>query len=81
MRIIIEEGDSNFAATHYAQYRWAKPESFSDVSFYVYGRKLAILIFEHDDVYICVIPNKRVANAYRKQFNMAWELAYEPNTP
>lgn len=79
MRIIIEEGDRNFRATHYAQYRWAKPESFSDVSFYVYGSKLAILIFEEEDVYICVIPNQRVADAYRKQFNITWEMAIDPD--
>ena len=80
MRIIIEEGDTNFRATKYAQYRWANKEQFSDISFYVYGDRLAILIFEKDDVYISVIPNSRVANAYRKQFDMAWKLAHDPDT-
>lgn len=80
MRIIIQEDDMNFRASKYAQYKWASKDKFSDISFYVYGDKLAILIFEDDDVYITVMPNKRVAEAYRKQFNMAWEMAHEPVT-
>ena len=79
MRIIIEQGDKNFRATKYAQYRWAGKEQFSDISFYVYGDRLAILIFEDNDVYITVVPNRRVADAYRKQFNLAWETAHEPD--
>ena len=80
MRIITREGDPNVRATKYAQYKWAKNENFSDVPFYVYGDKLAVLIFEEDEAYICVIPNKKVADAYRKQFDVSWRLAYEPDT-
>lgn len=78
MRILIEEGDNNFRATKYAKYRWVKKESFSNVPFYVYGDKLAILMFEDDNVYVCVLPNAKVADAYRKQFDITWEQGYEP---
>lgn len=78
MRIIIEEGDKNFKASTYATYRWASKEDFADISFYVYGDCLGILIFEEEDVYINVIPNRRVATAYRKQFDLAWDAARDP---
>lgn len=78
MKIIVEEGDDFFTATKYAEYRWAKKEKFSNASFYVYGNKLAILLFEPENVFVYVINEKRIADEYRKQFGTLWEQADEP---
>ncbi len=80
MKIIVEEGDDFFTATKYAEYRWAQKEKFSNASFYVYGDKLAILLFEPDNVFVYVIDEKRVADEYRRQFDTLWEQAYEPKS-
>lgn len=80
MKIIVEEEDNFFTATEYAEYRWAKKEKFSNASFYVYGNKLAILLFEPENVFVYVIDEKRIADEYRKQFGTLWEQAYEPKS-
>lgn len=78
MKIIVQEGDEFFTATKYAEYRWAKEDQFSNASFYVYGDKLAILLFKEDNVFVYVIEEKRVADEYRRQFAKLWEQADEP---
>lgn len=78
MRILIEEGDTLMPGKNFASYRWVKNADFQDVPFYVYGDRLAIMIFEPDDVYICVIQNQRVADAYRAQFDISWNMAIVP---
>lgn len=78
MRLLSKEGDTFMPATGYASYRWISEEQFKDIPFYVYGDRLAIMIFGKDDVYISVIHDQRVADAYRMQFNFAWEHAKDP---
>ena len=76
-KILIEEGDDYFAAGKYAEYRWVAKEEFSDVPFYVYGDKLAIVLFGKEaSVYI--LENKEIADAYRRQFSVLWERAKVP---
>jgi DNA-binding XRE family transcriptional regulator len=59
----------------YRQYRWFTQQQSGNVPFYVYGDKLAILIFGKDDVSIVVISSTPVAKAYREQFDVLWQLA------
>lgn len=76
-KCLIEEGDDYFAAGKYAEYRWVPKEEFANVPFYVYGDKLAILLFGKDaSVYI--LDNAEIANAYRAQFNVLWGRAKQP---
>lgn len=72
-KILIQEGDKHQVAD-YAQYRFVKPENFSSVPFYIYGNKSAIILFEAD-VAVYIIENKEIADAQRKQFNLAWNAA------
>jgi len=78
MRLLSREGDTYMPARGYASYRWITEEQFKDIPFYVYGDRLAIMIFSKDDVYINVIRDKRVADAYRAQFDLAWNQAKDP---
>ena len=76
-KVWLQEGDTNFAASEYAQYRWLKKEQFSSVPFYVYGDKYAMILFE-TDVTVYVLQNEKIANAQRQQFNVAWEVSILP---
>lgn len=76
-KILIKEGDYNFVGSSYAEYRWVPKEQFFSVPFYVYGDKLAFLLFR-DEVTIHVIDNADIAAAQRLQFNMAWGNAIVP---
>jgi transcriptional regulator with XRE-family HTH domain len=76
-KILIREGDDYFAAGKYAEYRWVPEQEFSNVPFYVYGDRLAILIFDKEaSVYI--LKNKKIADAYRRQFSVLWNRAIKP---
>lgn len=76
-KVIIKEGDDYFAAGKYAEYRWIAAEEFSNVPFYVYGDKLAIILFEKE-VSVYVLENKNIADAYRIQFNTLWMRSKKP---
>lgn len=73
-KILVEEGDHHHVAS-YAEYRSVKRENFSTVPFYVYGDKMAIILFSEDDVSIYIIENKEIADAQRKQFDVIWAAA------
>lgn len=76
--ILTQEGDTFFKASQsYAEYRWVKKEFFASVPFYVYGKKLAIMLFTTQPVVI-VLDYSAVAEAYRSQFHAMWELAIVP---
>lgn len=73
-RIIICEGDELKIAT-YADYKKSRSEHFGSVPFYVYGNKLALILFEEKNVTIYILENKKIADAQRKEFNLSWENA------
>lgn len=76
-KILIKEGDTNFVASNYATYRWISANHFQTVPFYVYGEKLAFLLFG-ESVTIHLIENAEIAAAQRVQFNLAWEKSSPP---
>lgn len=77
-RILLKEGDTYFLATpDYSQYKWIPSTFFSSVPFYVYGQKLAILLFDAEPTVI-VLEYPSVAEAYRLQFELFWDMAKEP---
>lgn len=75
IKILIQEGDRHFTVPEYAEYRWTPQDRFSEIPFYVYGSKLAIILFESDNVSISIIDNPKIAEAYKKQFNVMWDQA------
>lgn len=77
-RILVREGDDYFLATpDFGQYRWIPASFFSSVPFYVYGQKLAILLFDAEPTVI-VLDYPSVAQAYRMQFDAFWAISKEP---
>ena len=79
VRIIVKEGDVNFPAQAYSQYKWFPKEMFNDKSFYSYHDRLAFINFKNDDVEIIVIKQPAFAEGYRALFLIAWEnFAIEP---
>lgn len=71
-KILVKKGDDFFSASEYAEYRWLPEDLFSFVPFYVYGEKLAILLFE-DTPTVIVLEYKAVSEAYRIQFKVLWD--------
>lgn len=60
----------------YREYRLRSQNDTANVPFYVYGDKLAVLIFEGDQPpQIVVILSALVAKAYREQFEAMWKTA------
>jgi transcriptional regulator with XRE-family HTH domain len=73
-KILIKEGDNYTPGAGYAEYKWIPQELFSSVPFYVYGQKLAIMIFENEPS-IIVLQYPTAADAYRIQFYDMWNRA------
>ena len=73
MRIIVQEGDWNFPAKSYSQYKWFPEASFNDKSFYSYHDKLAFLNFKEDDVEIVIMRQPEFAEGYRTMFRICWD--------
>lgn len=76
-RIMLKEGDNYFPASEYAKYRWLPKAQFSSVPFYVFGKKLAIMLFDNEPT-IILLDYPSVANAYRIQFEAMWSQSMEP---
>jgi transcriptional regulator with XRE-family HTH domain len=78
-KILVKEGDTHLLATpDYAEYRWTPKDQFSStVPFYVYGKKLAILLFSAEPTVI-LIKYDAVADAYRHQFMGIWKNSSLP---
>lgn len=76
-KILVKEGDLNFAASEYAEYRWLPKDMFASVSFYVYGSKLGIILFENEPT-VLVLDYPAITDAYKKQFEAFWELSRAP---
>lgn len=75
LKILVQEGDVNFTVPEYAQYRWTPKDRFSEIPFYVYGGKLAILLFEDENVSVFIVENAKIAQAYKTQFQVMWDQA------
>lgn len=76
---IICEGDTNFCASAYNEYRWISKEIFQAVPFYIYGETLAIMDFDTTPgPTIMLLKSRAITNAYRKQFQTFWKMAHIP---
>ncbi|PCJ99132.1 MAG: hypothetical protein COA45_06735 [Zetaproteobacteria bacterium] len=81
VRIITKEGDTNFPASSYSQYKWFPERLFNDKSFYSYHDRLAFLNFKDNDVEIIIMHHSDFADGYKNLFKIAWEnIAITPPT-
>lgn len=77
---ILCEGDTNFIASDYNQYRWISKDMFSPVPFYIYGECLAIMNFQTlPGPTIVLHKMPAITEAYRKQFDAFWKMSREPD--
>ena len=79
-KILIREGDNFIPGSSYAEYRWIPRDLFSSVPFYVYGDKLAIILFDAE-ITIITLEYPSIAEAYRVQFADMWRRATPTDTP
>lgn len=79
-KILVKEGDTHLRATSdYAEYRWMPKDAFSaSVPFYVYGKKLGILLFGGEPTVI-LLKYAAVSEAYRNQFMSIWKMSQTPS--
>lgn len=73
-RILIRKGDT-YRIASYAEYRSVDLESFGSAPFYVYGEKVAMILFKEEDCIVVVIENREIADAQRRQFGVMWRSA------
>lgn len=73
-RILIAEGDDYMPGKNFtAEYRWTPNDQFYSVPFYVYGKKVAYIGFEENDVTVFVVENDVLSQLCRRQFDEMWE--------
>jgi transcriptional regulator with XRE-family HTH domain len=75
-KLLAREGDTDLvdAKDPHREYRWISDELFSQVPYYIYGNKYAIMLFGKPQK-VVLIENKQVADSYRKQFMTQWKTA------
>lgn len=78
-KIIVEEGDTNFTASEYAEYKWIPANAFSSISYYIYADVAALIDFSEDNVHVYSIHSEAVANFFREEFNRTWKIAKPTN--
>lgn len=76
-RILIQHGDKYFVANDYAQYKWLPDSLFLSIPYYVFGDKVALILFQDEPV-VYILPEKEISLAYRKQFEAMWRLSENP---
>jgi len=75
-KVLIKEGDYNFAASEYAEYKWIPEKSFTNVPFYIFGDHMAMILFnEHKDVSVYLIGEEELTKAQRNIFYSNWKDA------
>lgn len=77
-KILIKHGDTYFPASSYAEYRWLPDGIFYSVPTYMYGSKVALIIFS-DSLRIYILNEPEISEAHRKQFEEAWKNSQEPD--
>jgi DNA-binding MarR family transcriptional regulator len=74
-RILVRDGDNYLPASRKStSYRFLPKEFFDPTSTFIYGKKVAVVIFG-EPLHGLVIESRPVSNAYRKQFNLLWKAA------
>ncbi len=76
-RIILSQSDPNVYGAEYARYRRVPDDAVSlDVPFYIYGDKLAIILWT-ENPQIIVVNDPLLTKAYKQQFEFIWRLGYD----
>jgi len=76
-KILIRHGDTFFPASSYAEYKWAPEGMHYTVANYLFGSKLAFILFG-DTLKIFILSEGELVEDFRKQFISLWEKAERP---
>ncbi len=76
-RLLLCEGDQNFVDDP-KLYRWVPEKYFTTTPTFVYGNKIATILWELPPQVI-IINNELCAEERRRNFNMVWDMAAIPN--
>jgi transcriptional regulator with XRE-family HTH domain len=76
-RCIISEEERHLEKTNYALYRYWPIEKFIGTPFYVFEDNFSILSTRNDNIQAIVISDSKVAEEYRRQFDIMWGLAHD----
>ena len=71
--IIVEEGEDNFIAGGFAEYKHFPKEMFNNKTIYIYANKVGFFTFSEDNVLIRVFDSAELAASMRVLFSIAWE--------
>jgi len=74
-RVLVRKGDTYLPAyKSTTTYKFLPKEFFDPTSTFIYGNKVAIIIFGQP-LYALIIESKILSKAYRKQFDLLWKIA------
>lgn len=73
-RVIIKEGNKGLFKKSSSQYRKIKEKFFNSNPIQIYGNNVQIIVWGNPD-YLIIIRSKDVAESYRKQFELLWQIA------
>ncbi|MFH1587260.1 MAG: helix-turn-helix domain-containing protein [Candidatus Diapherotrites archaeon] len=74
-KVLVREGD-NYLPAHKetTKYRFISKEFFSPMSTFIYGNKVAIILFG-EPLHGLIIKSELLSESYRKQFHLLWKTA------
>lgn len=74
-RVLVREGDDYLPAhPETTKYKFLPKEFFDPTSTFIYGNKVAIIIFG-EPLHGLIIESKILSGTYRKQFELLWKVA------
>ena len=73
-RVIIKMGNRILPEAKTTTYRFLPQETIGNTAFQVYGNKVAIFLWGKPN-HLIIIEGKEVAQSYKKQFELMWEIA------
>lgn len=73
-KVIIKEGTKGLFKNGMSQYRKIQSKFFNQNPVQIYGNNVQIIVWGNPD-YLIIIRSKEVAEAYKKQFELLWQIA------
>ncbi len=73
-KVIIKKGTKGFLTKGQTRYRYIEEKYFNPNPIQIYGDKVQIIMWGNPN-YLIIIENKNVADSFRKQFGLMWNIA------
>lgn len=76
-KVLCVHGQLYQPAIEYAEYRWAPKDAVETVPHYIYGDKLAMVLFDKEPR-VYVLEEKEITDMHRRQFDDLWKKSLKP---